>query len=79
MLHFLKRQLETIFVHRFSNDTMPFRNIIKNSVHYHILSGLLIAYAVYGTWNAAGTGGERDDWYIGACVGVWIVSDVLWT
>ena len=79
ILHFLKRELETVFVHRFSNGTMPFRNIIKNSVHYHFLSGVLLAYAVYGPWNAAGTGGERDDWYINACVGVWIVSDVFWT
>ncbi|CAG8558456.1 9210_t:CDS:2 [Paraglomus occultum] len=76
MLHFIKRELETIFVHRFSNDTMPIRNIIKNSVHYHILSGLFLAYAVYGTWSAAGTSGERDNWYIGACVAVWIWAEL---
>ena len=47
MLHFLKRELETIFVHRFSNATMPVFNILKNSGHYWALSGFLIAYFTY--------------------------------
>ncbi|KAF9007482.1 3-oxo-5-alpha-steroid 4-dehydrogenase-domain-containing protein [Cyathus striatus] len=48
MLHFLKRELETILcIHRFSHGTMPFRNVFKNSAHYHILSGLFLALDVY--------------------------------
>ncbi|KAI9697338.1 MAG: 3-oxo-5a-steroid 4- dehydrogenase [Bogoriella megaspora] len=45
--HFLKREFETLFVHRFSNASMPLFNIFKNSGHYWFLSGLLIAYFTY--------------------------------
>jgi very-long-chain enoyl-CoA reductase len=45
--HFVKRELETVLVHRFSNATMPIFNIFKNSGHYWGLSGLLIAYFTY--------------------------------
>jgi very-long-chain enoyl-CoA reductase len=47
ILHFIKRELETIFVHRFSQATMPAAYIIRNSAHYWILAGANIAYWVF--------------------------------
>lgn len=44
VLHYAKREYETIFIHRFSNDTMPFFNIFKNSTHYWFLCGFMNMY-----------------------------------
>ncbi|KAL3464094.1 3-oxo-5-alpha-steroid 4-dehydrogenase-domain-containing protein [Aspergillus heterothallicus] len=52
-LHFIKREYETLFVHRFSNATMPARNIVKNSGHYWLLAGCNIAYWVFRPDSAA--------------------------
>ena len=47
MLHFTKRELETLLIHRFSAATMPAFNIFRNSAHYWLLSGLNMAYWIY--------------------------------
>ncbi|GAA6023977.1 hypothetical protein JCM10207_006840, partial [Rhodosporidiobolus poonsookiae] len=69
LAHYAKRELETVFVHRFSSATMPWFNIIKNSAHYWGLSGVLLAAPLYGPWNSAsalaGTVRDRDGWLYG--------------
>jgi very-long-chain enoyl-CoA reductase len=42
--HYLKREFETIFVHRFSNDTMPIFNLLKNCTHYWFIFGFINMY-----------------------------------
>jgi very-long-chain enoyl-CoA reductase len=45
--HFLKREFETAFIHKFSANTMPFFNVFKNSFFYWAISGFLCALSVY--------------------------------
>jgi very-long-chain enoyl-CoA reductase len=44
VFHFIKREYETLFVHRFSNDTMPISGLIKNTAHYWLLLGIICMY-----------------------------------
>lgn len=54
-LHFIKRELETLFVHRFSVSTMPFTYVFRNSAHYWLLGGVNLAYWVFSPSSPTAT------------------------
>jgi len=43
IVHFLKRELETLFIHKFSRPTMPLSNLFKNCIYYWSF-GAVIGY-----------------------------------
>ncbi|XP_013783850.1 very-long-chain enoyl-CoA reductase-like [Limulus polyphemus] len=44
-IHYCKRIIETLFVHRFSHGTMPIKNLFKNCSYYWLF-GLYIGYYI---------------------------------
>lgn len=47
VLHYVKREYETAYVHVFSRESMPFKRVLINSFHYWVLFGLLNAIELY--------------------------------
>ncbi|EGW34725.1 uncharacterized protein SPAPADRAFT_132798 [Spathaspora passalidarum NRRL Y-27907] len=83
LAHFLKREYETVFVHKFSNATMPAFNIFKNSGHYWILSGFNLAFFIYRP-NVGRSGplsfifhvNEHSSLVSYALVGLWAFAEI---
>ncbi len=46
-LHYIKRELETLFLHRFSANTMPAFNIFRNSAMYWLSGGVAAGWSLY--------------------------------
>ncbi|KAI1506640.1 3-oxo-5-alpha-steroid 4-dehydrogenase-domain-containing protein [Biscogniauxia marginata] len=51
--HFAKREFETVFVHKFSANTMPAAYILRNSFFYWVFAGLLGAAEIYAPFSPA--------------------------
>jgi very-long-chain enoyl-CoA reductase len=53
-IHFLKREYETLFIHKFSRPTMPLQNLFKNCMYYWAF-GAVIGYPLcHPTYQAPG-------------------------
>jgi very-long-chain enoyl-CoA reductase len=71
-LHFAKREYETLFVHRFGNDTMPITNIFKNSGYYWMFAFWIAFITLHPLYTMPSNVNRR---YFG--VGLFVVSELL--
>ncbi|OTA55288.1 enoyl reductase TSC13 [Hypoxylon sp. EC38] len=57
--HFIKRELETLFLHKFAASTMPFAYVFRNSFFYWVFAGLLGGLELYAPFSPAALAPEQ--------------------
>jgi len=72
-LHFLKREYETFFVHKFSRPTMPFFNLFKNSGYYWGFATIVGYPLCHPAFTAPG---DMSSLSVKVGLLIWIVSQV---
>jgi len=70
-LHYIKRILETIFVHRFSKATMPISNLFKNCIYYWGCTSMVSYFVNHPLYTPPAT----LNTYIG--FGLWAFGEVM--
>jgi len=73
LIHFIKRELETIFVHVFSRNSMPLHRFLINCLHYWILFGLFVGIELFHFWKDPGY--SRTTIYI--LVALWAICEFM--
>lgn len=74
MGHFIKRELESMFLHRFSSSTMPAKNLIVNCSYYWLLNGLFIGYFLF---SPRYTDPELKSWLFKCLIGVFTGAEIM--